>query len=83
MIKETANENNKSTKNPRVIITGDSLLNGMNEKGPSKNNRVKIKNFPGGVKETILEEIEELAKTCLIPLLCMLEPTILQKGKIC
>ena len=34
----------------------------MDEKGLSKNNRVKINNFPGGTSETILEEVEELVK---------------------
>ena len=31
-------------------------LNGVNEKGLSKDNRVKVKNFPGVTTETILEE---------------------------
>ena len=34
----------------------------MDEKGLSKNNGVKINNFPGGTSETILEEVEELVK---------------------
>ena len=55
-INENTIENEKSAKKPRVIITGDSLLNGLNEKGLSKDNRVKIKNFPGVTTETILEE---------------------------
>ena len=46
-IKETTNENQKSAKKPRVITTGDSLLNGINEKGLSKDNRFKIIFFPG------------------------------------
>ena len=41
-IKETKTENEKSAKKPSVIITGDSLLNGINEKGLTKDNRVKI-----------------------------------------
>ena len=44
-IKETTIENKKSAKKPRVIIAGDSLLNGINEKGLSKGNRVKQKTF--------------------------------------
>ena len=44
----------KSAKRPRVIITGDSLLNGVNEKGLSKGNRVKIKIFPSVTTEIIL-----------------------------
>ena len=61
-IKETTIESDKSAKKPRVIITGDSLLNSINEKGLSKVNRVRIKNFLGGTTETILEEVEELVK---------------------
>ena len=34
----------------RVVITGDSMLNGINEKGMSNNYRVKVNNFPGGWK---------------------------------
>ena len=61
-IKETAIENEKSAKKSRIIIIGDSLLNSINEKGLSKINAVKIKSFPGGTTETILEEVEELVK---------------------
>ena len=46
-IKETTIENEKSAKKPRVIITCDSLLNGKNEKGLSKDNHVKIKKISG------------------------------------
>ena len=52
----------KSAKKPRVIITGGSLLNGINEKGLSKDNHVKRTNFPGGTTETSLGEVEELVK---------------------
>ena len=65
-IKRITNENKKSAKKPRVIITGDSLLNSINEKGlSSKDNHVTIKNFPGGTTETILEEVEQLVKNKL------------------
>ena len=59
-IKKTTNKNEKSAKKPRVILTVDYLLNSINEKGLSKDNCVKIKNFPGGNPKTILDEIEEL-----------------------
>ena len=52
----------KSAKKSRVIISVESLLNGINEKGLSKDNHVKIKNFPGGTTETILGEVKELVK---------------------
>ena len=52
-----------------VVITGDSMLNGILEKGMSKNYRVKVNNFPGGTRATILENIDQLGKIksdCLI-----------------
>ena len=53
----------------KVFITGDSMMNGIHEKGMSKNYRVKVNNFPGGTSATILENIDQLVKTkpdCLI-----------------
>ena len=38
----------------RVVITGDSMLSGIQEKGLSKNHTVKINNFSGGTSETVL-----------------------------
>ena len=49
-IKENTTGNKKSAKKSRIIISVGSLLNGINEKGLSKDNRVKIKNFPGGTR---------------------------------
>ena len=53
----------------RVVITGDSMLNGIHEKGMSNNYRVKVNNFPGGTSATILENIDQSVKSkpgCLI-----------------
>ena len=51
-IKGNTTGNKKSAKNSRVIISviisAGSWSNAINEKGLSKDNRVKIKNFPGG-----------------------------------
>ena len=50
-------------------IAGDSMLNGIHEKGMSKNYRVKVNNFPRGTSATILENIDQLVKSkpdCLI-----------------
>ena len=52
-----------------MVITGDSMLNGIHEKGMSKNYRVKVNNFPGGISATTLENIDQLVKSkpdCLI-----------------
>ena len=46
-IKDTNNEE-KAAKKPRVVITGDLLLNDINEKGLLKDNHVEIQNFHGG-----------------------------------
>ena len=53
----------------RVVITGDSMLNGIHETGLSKNHTVKINNFPGGTSEMVLKNIDETLKSkpdCLI-----------------
>ena len=53
----------------RVVITEDSMLNGIHEKGMSKSYRVKVNNFPGSISATILENIDQLVKSkpdCLI-----------------
>ena len=45
------------------------MLNGLHEKGLSKNHLVKVKNFSGGTSETILDNIDEIMKSkpdCLI-----------------
>ena len=69
---DTDNEINSEHRR-KVVITGDSLLNGLHEKGLSRNHRVNnyfpINNFPGGTSETILENIDEIIKNkpdCLI-----------------
>ena len=64
-IKEAMIENEKSAKNPNVIITNNSLLNGINEKGLSKDSCVKIKNFPGGTTETF-RRLKSWSRTRLI-----------------
>ena len=57
------NRNEQSIKKTRIIITGDSLLCSINDKGLAKENHVKIQNFPGRMTESILNEVEELVKS--------------------
>ena len=38
-----------------VVITGDSILNGIYEKGMSKNHSVTVNNFLDGPSATILK----------------------------
>ena len=50
----------KLNKKRKVVVTGASLLNGISEKGLSRDHQVTVKNFPGGTSEKISEEIENL-----------------------
>ena len=50
----------KLNKNKKVVVTGDSLLNGISEKGLSRDHQVTVKNCLGGISEKVLEEIENL-----------------------
>ena len=52
--------NNGNNSKRKVVVTGDSMLNGFNERGLSKHQNVKIQNFPGGTSETILDKVETL-----------------------
>ena len=61
----------------RVAITGDSMFSGIDEKGMSKNYRVKVNKFPGGTSVAILENIDQLVKCkpdCPIACACMWVP---------
>ena len=50
-------------KSKKVIILGDFLLNGINEKSLSKKHNVKIVNKPGGTSERLLlEDLDNLIK---------------------
>ena len=64
-IKNKTLPNNNIGKGDRkkVIILGDSLLNGINEKVLSKKHNVKIANKPGATSERLLlEELDNLIK---------------------
>ena len=54
---ESSHQDNRKKK---VTITGDSMLNGINERGLSKHQKVKVKNFSGGTGETIVENLDNL-----------------------
>ena len=43
----------------KIVVTGNSMLNGVNEKGLSKSHNVKVKNYPG---EDILDKTDDLLK---------------------
>ena len=44
----------------KIVVTGDSMLNDVNEKGLSKSHNVKVKNYPGATSEAILDKIGDL-----------------------
>ena len=59
MIKNSCNGTNEQFKKRKIIIVGDSLLNGIHEKGLSKNHSVKVNNVPGGTSDAILDKLED------------------------
>ena len=52
--------NSAKEKRKKIVITGDSMLNGIHERGLSKQQQAKMQNFPGGTSETILDEVDTL-----------------------
>ena len=67
--KVSSQGNGESNDRKKVVVTGDSLLNGINERGLSRPHKVNIQNFPGGASETILEELDTLVASkpdCII-----------------
>ena len=52
----------KNIVKSKVIVVGNSLLNGINERGLSKDFNVNVNNISGGTSETVLDKIEELVK---------------------
>ena len=53
----------------KIVVTGDSVPNGVNEKGLLKLHNVKVKNYAGATSEGILDKIDDLLKVkpdCLL-----------------
>ena len=46
----------------KILLTGDSVVNGICEKGLSVNYKVKILNFLGGISEKILDKLDVIIK---------------------
>ena len=44
----------RKNRRKKIVVTGDSMLNGVNEKGLSKSHNVKVNNYPGATREDIL-----------------------------
>ena len=45
-----------------IILTGDSMLNNISEKGLSKTHKVRVINFPGGTSGKITDQLDDLIK---------------------
>ena len=61
--KQLPNNNIDKGDRKKKIIPGDSLLNGINEKGLSEKHNVKIVNKPGATSKRLLfEELNNLIK---------------------
>ena len=53
----------------KIVVTGDSILNGVNEKGLLKSHDVKVKNCRCATSQDILDKIDYLLKVkpdCLL-----------------
>ena len=50
------------SRKKKIVLTGDSMVNGISEKGLSVNHKVKIVNLPGGTNEKILEKLDDIIK---------------------
>ena len=46
----------------KVTVTGDSMLNGISEKGLRRAHNVKVTNFPGDTSDKIADELDGLIK---------------------
>ena len=67
--KTSSQGNGERNDKKKAVVTGDSLLNGINERGLSKPHKVNVQNFPGGTSETILGELDTLVASkpdCII-----------------
>ena len=80
--KNSSNGINEQFKKTKIIIAGDSLLNGINEKGLSKNHSIKVNNIPGGTSDTILDKLDDYLKSKPDGLILHAGTKTLPRGKI-
>ena len=50
------------SRKKKIVLAGDSMVNGISEKGLSVNHKIKIVNFPGSTNEKILEKLDDIIK---------------------
>ena len=46
----------RKNRRKKIVVTGDSMLNGVNEKGLSMSHNAKVKNYPGPTTGGILDK---------------------------
>ena len=46
----------------RVFVLGDSIINGIEEKGLSKKHNVRLRKFPGDSTEDLLDHVKPVAR---------------------
>ena len=59
-VRSSKQQSNNSQIKRKILVAGNSMLNNIHERGFSKQNTVKVENFPGTTTETILENLENL-----------------------
>ena len=82
MIKNSCNDTNEQFKESEIIVVGDSLLDGINEKGFSKNHSVKANNIPEGTSDAILDKLDNFLKNKPDGLIVHAVTNGITKGKI-
>ena len=46
----------------KIVLTGDSMVNGISEKSLNVNHKAKTVNFPGSTNEKILKKQDDIIK---------------------
>ena len=62
---EITNKNTRQAvkkKRRNIIVIGDSILNGIEERGHSKNHNVKVRPYPGATTKDIVDHVKPVAR---------------------
>ena len=59
---EDKNKLSKQRNKKKVVVTEDSMLNDMSEKGLIKSHKITVESVPGGTSNTIVENLDQLLK---------------------
>ena len=61
-LKKGNSNRNPAQEKKKIVLTGNSIVNGISEKGLSVNQEVKTVNFSGGTSGKILEKPDDIIK---------------------